>query len=188
MSDEQMELNIVRKVVWSYTRSTGLDFDELCSEAYLAYLEAAPSYEPSRGKKTTFIWNVVRNHINNLLKVKKEVAVDKETIDMLIEERDELDPEQVVLAEESWRELFESLSPDAKIICLLMNDSEVYLNTDKPREARGIIARELKARGWSDNKIWATFREIKQILKTTERRKKNEKDEISHQIILGQFV
>ena len=44
MKDEQMELNIVRKVVWSYARSTGLDFDELCSEAYLAYLEAAPFY------------------------------------------------------------------------------------------------------------------------------------------------
>jgi len=170
MSDEQ--LNIVRKVVWSYARSTGLDFDELCSEAYLAYLEAAPSYDPSRGKKTTFVWNVVRNRINNLLKMKKEVPVDKETIDMLIEERDELGPEQVVLAEESWRELFESLSPDAKMIFFLLNSSEVYINTDKPREARGIIARELKARGWPENKIWATFREIKQVLKTTERKKK----------------
>ena len=170
MSDEQ--LNIVRKVVWSYARSTGLDFDELCSEAYLAYLEAAPSYDPSRGKKTTFVWNVVRNRINNLLKMKKEVPVDKETIDMLIEERDELGPEQVILAEESWRELFESLSPDAKMIFSLLNSSEVYINTDKPREARGIIARELKARGWPENKIWATFREIKQVLKTTERKKK----------------
>jgi hypothetical protein len=167
-----MELNIVRKVVWSYARSTGLDFDELCSEAYLAYLETAPSYDPSRGKKTTFVWNVVRNRINNLLKTKKEVPMDKEAIDMLIEEKDELDPEQVVLAEESWRELFESLSPDAKMICLLVNNGEVYLNTDKPREARGIIARELKARGWPENKIWATFREIKQVLKTTERKKK----------------
>ncbi len=165
MSNEQMELNIVRKVVWSYARSTGLDFDELCSEAYLAYLEAAPSYDPARGKKSTFIWNVVRNHINSLLKAKKEIPVDKEAIDILIEERDELNPEQVVLAEESWRELFESLSPDAKMICLLMNSGEVYLNTDKPREARGIIARELKARGWSESKIWATFREIKQTLK-----------------------
>ena len=171
MSDEQMELNIVRKVVWSYVRSTGLDFDELCSEAYLAYLEAAPSYDPSRGKKTTFIWNVVRNHINNLLKMKKEVPMDKEAIDMLIEEKDELDPEQIILAEESWRELFESLSPDAKMICLLVNNGEVYLNTDKPREARGIIARELKARGWSGNKIWASFREIKQTLKMTQLKK-----------------
>jgi len=173
MSDE---LNIVRKVVWSYTRSTGrstgMDFDELCSEAYLAYLEAASSYDPARGKKSTFIWNVVRNHINSLLKAKKEVPVDKETIDMLIEEKDELDPEQVVLAEESWRELFESLSPDAKMICLLVNNGEVYLNTDKPREARGIIARELKARGWSENKIWATFREIKQTLKMTQTKRK----------------
>ncbi len=172
MKDEQMELNIVRKVVWSYARSTGLDFDELCSEAYLAYLEAAPFYDPAKGKKSTFIWNVVRNHINSLLKVKKEVPVDKEAIDMLIEERDEFDPEQVILAEESWRELFESLSPDAKMICLLVNNGEVYLNTDKPREARGIIARELKARGWSENKIWATFREIKQTLKMTQTKRK----------------
>ena len=172
MKDEQMELNIVRKVVWSYTRSTDMDFDELCSEAYLAYLEAAPSYDPSRGKKTTFIWNVVRNHINDLLKMKKEVPVDKEAIDMLIEERDELDPEQVVLAEESWRELFESLSPDAKMIFFLLNSNEGYINTDKPREARGIIARELKARGWSENKIWATFREIKQTLKMTQTKRK----------------
>ena len=176
MKDEQMELNIVRKVVWSYTRSAGLDFedfDELCSEAYLAYLEAAPSYDPARGKKSTFIWTVVRNHINSLLKVKKEVPVDKEAIDMLIEERDEFDPEQVVLAEESWRELFESLSPEAKMICLLvLNDGGIYLNTDKPREARGIIARELKARGWSENKIWATFREIKQTLKMTQTKRK----------------
>lgn len=172
MSDEQMELNIVRKVVWSYARSTGLDFDELCSEAYLAYLEAVPSYDPAKGKKSTFIWNVVRNHINNLLKTKKEVPMDKEAIDMLIKEGDELDPEQVVLAEESWRELFESLSPDAKMIFLLLNSGEVYINTDKPREARGIIARELKAQGWSENKIWATFREIKQTLKMTQTKRK----------------
>jgi len=173
MNNEQMELNIVRKVVWSYARSTGLDFDELYSEAYLAYLEAAPSYEPNKGKKTTFIWNVIRNHINSLLKAKKEVPVDEGVLDLLIEESVELDPEQVVLAEESWRGLFESLSPDAKMICLLVvNDVDIYLDTDKPREARGIIARELKARGWSDRKIWATFREIKQILKTTERKKK----------------
>ncbi len=169
MRNEQMELNIVRKAVWSYTRSTGLDFDELYSEAYLAYLEAAPSYDPAMGKKSTFIWNVVRNHINNLLKAKKEVPVDEEAINMLIRERDELNPEQVVLAEESWRELFESLSPDAKMIFFLLNSSEIYVNTDKPREARGIIARELKARGWPEKKIWATFREIKQVLKTTKK-------------------
>jgi RNA polymerase sigma factor (sigma-70 family) len=173
MSDEQMELNIVRKVVWSYARSTGLDFDEMCSEAYLAYLEAAPSYDPARGKKSTFIWNVVRNHINNLLKAKKEIPIDKEAMETLLEGREELDPERLIIAEECWEELFNSLSPEAKMICLLvLNDGEIYLNTDKPREARGIIARELKARGWGENKIWATFREIKQTLKMTQTKQK----------------
>ena len=185
MSDKQMELNIVRKVVWSYTRTTGLDFDELCSEAYLAYLEAAPSYDPARGKKSTFIWNVVRNHINNLLKAKKEIPVDEEVMVTLLEGHEELDPERLIIAKECWEELFNSLSPEAKMICFLVSNGEVYLNTDKPREARGIIARELKARGWPENKIWATFREIKQVLKTTETKKKNEKDKISHQIISG---
>ena len=151
MSNEQMELNIVRKVVWSYARSTGLDFDELCSEAYLAYLETAPSYDPSRGKKTTFLWNVVRNRINNLLKTKKEVPMDKEAMESLLECHEEWDPERIIIAKECWEELFNSLSPDAKMICLLVNNGEVYLNTDKPREARGIIARELKARGWPEN-------------------------------------
>ncbi len=171
MSDEQMELNIVRKVVWSYARSTGLDFEELCSEAYLAYLEAASSYDPARGKKSTFIWNVVRNHINSLLKAKKEIPVDKEAIETLLEGHEELDPERIIIAKECWEELFNSLSPDAKMICLLVNNGEVYVNTDKPREARGIITRELKARGWCESKIWATFREIKQTLKMTQKRK-----------------
>jgi len=170
MSDEP--LNIVRKVVWSYARSTGLDFDELYSEAYLAYLEAAPSYDPAKGKKSTFIWNVVRNHINSLLKAKKEIHVDKEAMETLLEGHEELDPERIIIAEECWEELFNSLSPEAKMICLLMNNGEVYVNTDKPREARGIIARELKARGWGENKIWATFREIKQTLKMTQTKQK----------------
>ena len=170
MSDEQ--LNIVRKVVWSYVRSTGLDFDELCSEAYLAYLEAAPSYDPARGKKSTFIWNVVRNHINNLLKMKKEVPMDKEAMETLLEGREELDPERLIIAEEAWKELLNSLSPEARMICPLVSNGEVYVNTDKPREARGIIARELKARGWSESKIWATFRELKQTLKMTQTKRK----------------
>jgi len=172
MSDEQMELNIVRKVVWSYARSTGLDFDELCSEAYLAYLEAVPSYDPTKGKKSTFIWNVVRNHINSLLKAKKEIPVDKEAMETLLEAKEELNPEQIIIMQEAWKELFESLAPEAKIIFLLINNGQIYINTDKPREARGIIARELKARGWSENKIWATFREIKQTLKMTQTKRK----------------
>jgi len=172
MSNEQMELNIVRKVVWSYARSTGLDFDELCSEAYLTYLEAAPSYDPSKGRKSTFIWNVVRNHINSLLKAKKEIPVDKEAMETLLEGREELDPERIIIAEECWEELFNSLSPEAKMICFLVNNGEIYVNTDKPREARGIIARELKAQGWSESKIWATFREIKQTIKMTQTKRK----------------
>src|SRR5690606_31686174 len=148
-----------------------LDFQELCSEAYLAYLEAASSYDPARGKKSTFIWNVDRNHINSLLKAKKEIPIDKEAMETLLEGHEELDPARLIIAKERWRELFESRSPEAKMICLLVNNGEVYVNTNKPREARGIIARELKARGWGESKIWATFREIKQTLKMTQKRK-----------------
>src|SRR5690606_2309047 len=101
-----------------------------------------------------------------------EIPTDKEAMETLLEGYEELDPERIIIAEECWEELFNSLSPEAKMICLLMNNGEIYLNTDKPREARGIIARELKARGWPENKIWATFREIKQTLRMTQTKRK----------------
>ncbi len=167
---KEEEINTIRKIVWSYSRSTGLEFDDLYSEACLAYLEAAAAYNPERGKKSTFIWTVVQNHIRIMLKKRKrEVPVDVEVIETLLEGREELDPEKIVCSEECWKELLGSFSPEAQTICKLVTSTECEFDAEKPREARGKIAKELRRRGWSHGKIWAAFREIK--LKLKNRRK-----------------
>ncbi|OQC75345.1 MAG: Sigma-70 region 2 [Spirochaetes bacterium ADurb.Bin001] len=169
------DLNIIRKLVWSYVRSTGLEFDDLYSEASLIYLEALPTYNPNKGKKSTFIWNVIRNKLNNILKKKSEIPADMEAMKTLIEGTWEVNPEQIIIANEAWEELFNTLSQDAKEVYNVIANGEIYINIDKPRHSRGIIARELKARGWSETKIWAVFREIKQVLRVDLKPEKNSK-------------
>lgn len=164
------EIKIIKKVVSSYTsRDSRLDFEDLCSEAYLAYLEAAPAYNPSRAKKSTFIWTVVRNRLNSILakkSTKSEIPTDQEVIQALLEGEDQVDPGQTVIAEERWQELMDGFSPGAKVVvCFLVNNGEVYFDVSKPRQARGIIARELRRMGWPEEKIWNVFREIKQAVK-----------------------
>lgn len=162
------DMNIIRKVVWSYVRSTGLEYEDLYSEACLAYLEALPSYDPNKSKKTTFVWNVTKNRINNILKAysrnKEEPLSDGEAMEELLQGREEWNPEHVVISEEYWQELFGSLSPEAQVICHMVNNGEIYIDTDKPRQARGIIAKTLREQGWGKSKIWKTFKEIKSVL------------------------
>lgn len=160
-------INIIRKIVLSYTRSTGENFDDLYSEACLAYLEAAASYDPKKGKKSTYLWKVVTNRINSNLKAaakRHEFPYDAQDIGKLCQE-DYIDPEQIVIAKECWSALTESFSPEAQEICAMITRREVELDVNKPREARGKIAKELRKRGWSHPKIWAAFREIKLSLR-----------------------
>jgi len=49
-------LNLLRKIAWTFHKSTGLDWDELFQEASLSYLKALKTYDPEKGKITTYIW------------------------------------------------------------------------------------------------------------------------------------
>jgi len=162
------EINLIRKVVWSYIKSNiGFEFDDLFSEAYIAYLESSSRYAPELGKKSTFIWHVVSNHLNNLIKTtkgKREFPADLQTMEILFVDKKIPGPEQEILIKENWAELLASLSEDAQMIVLFLNQGDVYLETDKPRKSRGIIAKELRKKGWSHAKIWAAFKEIKEAL------------------------
>jgi len=59
--------DMVRKLAWSASRASGLDYEELFAEACLGLIEAWPRYDPERGAASTFIWCAVRNHLNTYL-------------------------------------------------------------------------------------------------------------------------
>lgn len=164
----EKDLNLVRKIVWSYVRSTpGLEFDDLFSEACIAYLDAEKHYNPSRGKKSTFMWHTIKNTLN-LLIGKEDRTKSNETprskVDAPASEYYTL-PESQILANERWRELMILLSPDARALChLIINEPDIYLPLDRPKLCRGAIREALRSRGWSYGKIWKSFKELREAL------------------------
>lgn len=161
-------LGMIRKIVWSYVRTNpGLEFDDLFSEACVAYLEATASYDIKYNtKKTTFTYHVITNRLNTVIK-RETLRSSKE------EEAGRIfwisphnpTPEEELIAEENWLEMLMKLSPEARALCVLLTEGQMekYLPTDKPKQCRGIIIKELREKGWKWADIWASFKEIKQI-------------------------
>lgn len=58
---------LLHKIAWSFHRSTGIDRDELFSEACLAFVEKIESYDPSRGAQSTYITTVVSNALRDYM-------------------------------------------------------------------------------------------------------------------------
>ena len=61
-------INLIRKIAWSFHKTTGEDWEELFQEASLAYLKAIRSYDPKRGKISTYIWWCVVSHLKTYLR------------------------------------------------------------------------------------------------------------------------
>jgi RNA polymerase sigma factor (sigma-70 family) len=163
MLNIENHLDLIRKIAWSYVKGNpGLEFDDLFSEACLACLEAKDTFNPERGKESTFIWAVVKNALINLCASPTEI-VDKRWTSCI--DKMYPSPEEQLIAEEEWGYILNTLSPKSKQICSLVLDrTSPYLPTDKPKTCRGIIIKELRKRGWAWPEIWKSFREIKQVL------------------------
>jgi len=156
------DLNLIRKIAWSYTRSTGMEFEELLSEACLAYLEAEPKYNPQRGQKSTFMYHTITNRLNNITqKEQRRNSKESSTDDWENFNLQMLSPEDKLTAKERWREILGKLSPEAKLICELVK--ELNLPTEKPKHCKTVIKTALKKAGWSGYKIQKTFHELKEV-------------------------
>ncbi len=156
------DLKMLYKIVWSYIkRYPGLEFDDLLSEACVAYLRAEKDFNPVKGKKSTFMWNVVNNELTDIIN-KMNTKNNREIYLEEFEFPHYQTPEQIILQEERFLELVGSLSNDAKMICaLILNEPDIFLPINKPRECRGVIMRELRNRDWGWTKIWNGFKELR---------------------------
>lgn len=64
-------INLIRYIAWSFHKTTGLPFDELFSEACLAYCEALNSFNPEKGKLNNYATSVMVNHLTIFVKIEK---------------------------------------------------------------------------------------------------------------------
>lgn len=61
-------VNLVRKICWSFYRSTGIEWKELFSEACSVYFEVINLREPEKGAETTWIYHCIQNRLTNFCK------------------------------------------------------------------------------------------------------------------------
>ncbi len=88
MKKKIKNVDLLRKLAWSFHKSTGLEWKDLFQEAALGYLMALDTYDPSRGAPSTHMWTCISSHLKNY--VKRELAY-KEALcpmDTLTEDRE----------------------------------------------------------------------------------------------------
>ncbi len=157
---EELQLNLVRKIAWSYHKSTGLDYDDLFQEASLGGILAKERFDPERGVLfSTFCYHVVRNHLNTFLAKQSKQALTETEEELYSMHYDGPSPlDQVV-----FHSLVEELPEDARLVCELIFNSPLEFLRSAPRTK---LVMKLREKGWTWSRIWNALRPIKTMLKS----------------------
>lgn len=152
-------INLIRKIAWSFHTTTGVDWEELFSEACLAFVLSIRSYNPKQGSLSTHLQTCITNHLIDFTRRYHDITPSSDLID-----EDVIDY-QTSEVDTSFFYNFNSLSEEAKYICdMILSSPEEFLEESKKLARRHIIDK-LRKEGWSWPKIWKSFREIKAALK-----------------------
>lgn len=153
-------VGIIRKLTYQFHRSSGLNLDDLIGEANLAFVLARDSYDESKGKPSTWIWNTVVLHLRNYCK--KEIKYAP------LEEWD--DSNQINENHKSrFIDLIDSLSQEAKEVVqtILKSPSEICELVNPHSGAVPVVAfcKWLVQQGWKWESALLVRQEIKNTLK-----------------------
>jgi RNA polymerase sigma factor (sigma-70 family) len=141
---------LIRKIARSFALSTGMDYEDFYQEAYIAYLEAIKTYDPTRGAITTHIWWCITNHLKNYLKLQEKEKVY--SIDDV--QCDKPSPVSFSL---------DVLSNEAQEIAKVILSNPVDFDLPDRYEVKKKIKTVLLNQGWSMKNIFSGFRELQMI-------------------------
>jgi len=158
-------LNLIRKIAWSFAKTTGLEFDELFSEASLAYVESLRSYNPEKARLSTWAVKIMTNRLITFC-MNQDIFVN------LPEFFEDIFPGQSNTEEEYlFKDWILCLPQDLQLICKIVLETPEEVLAESPKASRGKIIEKLRSLKWSWPRIWNGIRNIKIAL--------NEKEEFS---------
>lgn len=148
-------LNLINKMAWSFHYTTGIDFEELKSEATLAYLEAKEKYQDAKNTKdTTFAWTYMRNRLINFCRNEQKVQYVGDYTTFI----------NLKSSEITSFELLDSLPTSCKQIADMVLTSKIDYVGMPAKQARGLIVEQLREIGWSWPKIWKSMEQMKNAI------------------------
>lgn len=176
---QQVELDLIRRIAWSFYNTTGVTWEDLFSEASVAYCQAMQSYDPEKNASfTTWAWVCMRNALDDYVNAEFQhqyadlPAEDLDAVERPRTQSDEIPKESIAAIDDlaatrciTGDNLLEGLSQDAKTILQLVKEDVVDYTQMASKKARGQIYRKLRSEyDWSWPQIWNSFREIKTVL------------------------
>jgi DNA-directed RNA polymerase specialized sigma subunit len=159
--DQSIPINLIRSIAWTFYKTTKVNWDELFSEACLAYCESIRKYDPTKGSRsTTWVFIAIKNALINFCK--------RETRMRSIPHIEEWH----VLKEDPLHEFFAShnvTSEDARIIVnMVLQDHFRYAL--KPKKAIRLIKQDLQHNlGWPVNRVQAGILSLQEELLKSKR-------------------
>ena len=149
-------INLIRKIAWSFHHSTGMDWDDLFQEASYYYVKALDSYDPSKGVKlSTYMWTAVSNYLKNYLETEQKhrlISID----DTDLRYHPAKDPIP----------FWESLTTEAQEIGEYVLRNSMEFVCLKPEDVDFIVYFIFMHKGWSPEKIEAGLLDLKRVCST----------------------
>lgn len=165
--------NMLCKLAWSFNRTTGLPFEDLLSSAYLAFSHSLKTYDPDKGRFSTYLYHTTRtrlvDHCNAAYYWKDNEKYHQPQAPDLLEAQLKLNPEHLNFQDPESATIFkdslENLSAETQEICKMIFESpQEFLVLNAPKLSRGRVKDALREMGWTWAQIWKSFREIKTAL------------------------
>ena len=126
--------------------------DDLTQEAALAYWEALKSYDPNKGKLSTYMWWVMVSRLKNY-RGKENKYTDAIT----------LSENPVIDKPISRPSFFDSLTKEARDIAEVILSSPADFDLLEPKKARLKVINKLRGMRWSAEKIDQGIKELKLV-------------------------
>jgi DNA-directed RNA polymerase specialized sigma subunit len=146
----QSYINLLRKIAWSFHKTSGLEWDDLFSETIQSYYKAMEEYDPRKGKITTHITTHITLHMINYLKAVKEKNMESiDDTDLLYQPANNPSP--------FWEGLTKDANEIAKIV-LASSQKFVCLDLNQVEER---ITNIMSCQGWSNKRIELALYDLK---------------------------
>ena len=151
------DLNLIRKVAWSFNKTTGIEFDELFSEASLAYVEACKSHDEKKASLSTWATRIMTQRLTHFCDKEKRNHHDP------LQEGDTISHENQE-KRSLFKEWITELPKDMQLICQIIFEAPEEILASCPKTSRSKLTKKLRTMQWSWPRIWDGIRNMKSAL------------------------
>lgn len=151
-------IKLLRKIAWSFHKTTGIDWDDLFQEAAYAYCVSIDKYKPEKGMISTHVWHCVTNHLKNYLQEEFKQTGHIDCYEAL-----ELALPNIAV---NHPQFLDALTEDAKHIAKLVLSTPKKFVVLSMEQAETRVIRIMLKNGWDGRRITLALLNLEKVCST----------------------